>query len=545
MKSWQSLLVFVAIFAAVFFWRLNTAHAPATSRPPGLPEPDPSAVATLPGNDVSVVLGRGALIVDGDAADPIESVRLARADKPEQKIDFESQLTSSVKLICFFNVESGQHYFAEVKTKHRSAVRDLAARDKVEPVEIQRIAVRVRATNTARPNIVFSPDGELLAISTDAGELKVIPVFGGAERIKLKSKGMLPIAFSGDGSQFVTLECGEKTIVRCYDTRMGEEIWNKVLVFQNPSETTSGNIFVYGEYVWTITGLPKEPCWDARRLELKTGADVTFSQSVSDEGWRIKDSCAGADQIFVAVHKTKEKEAPFFVALAVDVLNDKPPVVFSPVDKRKSPGTVISAPLAAADGGKVVLVGLTDGTIQCLHERTTDGHNNRRWNSITGESVETPDGLSSCNAISICSLKSHACVVTGPAINRTTLASSWDSANSNACAIQLLELKNGRKLMQFPAIGIPRYCLSSVDGRWLAIAGAKGPPNPGEKQTLSLFDCSPLERGLPPRLTYTREMKDLGATFSRNGQLLAVVAEPDGPANAKDDEKTVDIVIIH
>ena len=64
-------------------------------------------------------------------------MRLARADKPEQKIDFDSQLASSVKFIGFFNVESGQHYFAEVKTKHRSVVRALAPRDKVEPVEIQ------------------------------------------------------------------------------------------------------------------------------------------------------------------------------------------------------------------------------------------------------------------------------------------------------------------------------------------------------------------------------------------------------------------------
>jgi hypothetical protein len=40
-------------------------------------------------------------------------------------------------------------------------------------------------------------------------------------------------------------------------------------------------------------------------------------------------------------------------------------------------------------------------------------------------------------------------------------------------------------------------------------------------------------------------MKDLGATFSRDGHLLAFVAEPQGPANQKDDEKTVDIVIIH
>jgi WD40 repeat protein len=546
MKTWQSIIVFVLIFALVFIWRRNTAHAPTHQAPPGFPQPTEEEKATLPGTEPGITLARGALVVEGDVVDPIQEIRLARVQKPEEKIAFEAEVKSAAKFIGFFHVVSGEHYFVEVKTKFRTIVRDVAQPEKVQPLEIRRIPIHVKATNTGKPNIVFSPDGTLVAISTDSGELKLVEVFSGKERINKRiSPGAQSLAFSEDGTRLVTLECGAKTIVHCYETAIEGEVWNKDL--GNDVEAKGQqfrNVSVFGDRILAVFDNGPGTHWEFARLELRTGAVVSRSENsqllnkgiICDTlGLGVRFASAGNKHIFLATESEQDLSGRFVALDATDTL----PALDNKFTHNDAWTTCTCT--GAAEHGNCLLVGMSNGHLYCLRinepDQLTPMQLLKRWEVDAAGTIDKSQGV--CVAISACGLNDRACFVTGPS------SFPWDTTNPDVCAVNILALADGRKLTKLAVADTPRSCMSSSDGLWLVLTSAVGPPNAGEKQKLSLFDCSSLDRSSPPRSVYTIPMKDLGTTFSPDGRMLTVIIDSETASDPKSDEKTLDVVIVH
>ena len=201
MKRWLNLIFFVALFAGVFFYR-RAANHPQPSKPL-FSDPLP-ADAEHPGNPVSMRLGRAALEVDGDAADPIQDIKLFRVGEkgekgtPDEKVEFTGGWSSAVHALWFFDLDPKATYRAEVKTQFRKESRELR-REKVEPIEVQRVRVRV---NLAAEHLViaeFSWDNKWLAVASSAGDLKLVSIDGQETRINTRVQHpFVQLDFYGD-----------------------------------------------------------------------------------------------------------------------------------------------------------------------------------------------------------------------------------------------------------------------------------------------------------------------------------------------------------
>ena len=162
------LVVFVSVFLGVFYFR-RANRKPQTAKPPiPVSQADLAKATELPGNPVTVRLGRAALDVEGDAADPIEDVQLFRVGEPEQKVEFTGGFQSPTRAIWFFDLDPKATYRAEIKTLYRKETRELHG-DKVEPIEVLRVRSRVSAGMPI--GAAFSPDCEWFATATDTGSL--------------------------------------------------------------------------------------------------------------------------------------------------------------------------------------------------------------------------------------------------------------------------------------------------------------------------------------------------------------------------------------
>lgn len=144
MKKWYAVLFI--FFAAFLVFRFLVPRQSGPSLPP-----------QLPGNPVEVSLGRGALVVEGDAADPLKEVRLFRVANPGDKspVKLEEPLVTPNRALYFFPVEKGARYLAEVSTRHRTNQVELEAAPSPAPVEVLRI--RLEETNASR--VAFAEDG--------------------------------------------------------------------------------------------------------------------------------------------------------------------------------------------------------------------------------------------------------------------------------------------------------------------------------------------------------------------------------------------------
>ncbi len=174
MKKWYAVLfIFFAAFL-VFRFALSPQRGPAM---PPMP----------PGNPVGVSLGRGALVVEGDAADPLKEVRLFRfseagvVEKTPMKL--EDPLVTPNRVLFFFAVEPGRRYLAETITRHRTSQDDLLAKPNPPPVEALRIPLESSGAAFTPARIAFAADGRSVFVIADAGAVHEYRISDGTEKI--------------------------------------------------------------------------------------------------------------------------------------------------------------------------------------------------------------------------------------------------------------------------------------------------------------------------------------------------------------------------
>ena len=190
MKRALYVFMIAAVFGGVYGWRRSTVPSQvAPSRPAGLPPPPANTNELPPGSPVTITLGRGALRVDGDAADPIETVELFKLVRPKgpdsatvQKIKIDSSADgwkTPDSALWFFDVDPAATYCVEVKTRFRKEFREIAQDPAtIHPLEIARIRMRVKTSDDAGPPVsgIFSPDAKQLTLVSNSGDVKCIDV---------------------------------------------------------------------------------------------------------------------------------------------------------------------------------------------------------------------------------------------------------------------------------------------------------------------------------------------------------------------------------
>jgi hypothetical protein len=137
----------------------------------------PSLGPMQPGNPVDIALGRSALVVEGDAADPLKEVRLFRVSGVEKsQVLLDEPLVTPNRVLYFFPVEKGARYLAEVITRHRTRQVELEATPSPSPIEV----LRARLDGVA-PRVAFAADGRSVFVQTADGAAREFRISDGME----------------------------------------------------------------------------------------------------------------------------------------------------------------------------------------------------------------------------------------------------------------------------------------------------------------------------------------------------------------------------
>jgi hypothetical protein len=241
MRQWISILVFFGVFFAVFAWRRSSLPAqPKPQAPfPGAPLPTEKL---QPGAQVTARLVRGGLLIEGDLADPLQEIELARigqAGAPDEKVAFTGGWTSPVRAIWFFEADDEAKYRVKIRTKLRTLT-EVLQRVKVEPLELQRVRMRVKTASSSGSPIIanFSPDGMWLAIGSNASDVKLVSTLGDQTRVDEH----LPVApadfsFSKDGTTLDVYSRADRRIAQ-YSIEAGKDVQAEL----NPSNGSQSDL---------------------------------------------------------------------------------------------------------------------------------------------------------------------------------------------------------------------------------------------------------------------------------------------------------------
>ncbi|MCZ7648987.1 MAG: hypothetical protein M5U26_27650 [Planctomycetota bacterium] len=216
------LILVPVLLAAGALWWLRA------SRAPGDPLED-----LEPGAEVTVVLGRAGLAVDGDAADALAGIRVTH-EGAELALEGSWVWPDGSRAVLFFDVAPRPLEVA-IQTAHRSHAERIEAGR--EPLPLLLRTVDLRLPETFAPDAVpptalaFSPDGKRIAIASAGGEVILEPSIGGARALDL---GLEPrrapgLAFAGDGGILVVGIDGMPPRLEGYEAASGVKLWAAVL----------------------------------------------------------------------------------------------------------------------------------------------------------------------------------------------------------------------------------------------------------------------------------------------------------------------------
>jgi hypothetical protein len=154
MNRWMLAAILVAVFCAVLSSRLAALQRATKSSGMNLPQPE---VVLLPGAEVSITPARNAILIEGDAADPLKTIELRNA---AGKILHPETLAQDQRVILFIDWPPDETLTLATATAHRSITRQIQAPAGAAPLKIDEFELRGRREKTLLAPITFGPRGE-------------------------------------------------------------------------------------------------------------------------------------------------------------------------------------------------------------------------------------------------------------------------------------------------------------------------------------------------------------------------------------------------
>lgn len=559
-------------------------------KPPGAGTP-----GSLPGNEVNVWVGRGALIVEGDEIDPIQKIELTREGKPLET-EPPCWRRDRAGAVYFCDVDGGPVEL-EVQTRFRQTSYKVGPQSPRNGVLIQQIALRLpeAAPPQGVPDtaLAFSPDGRRLAAGSASGELKVgltLPLTGDTQppptfELRIAEGVAKSLAFTSDGKVLVVGEQSPDGLVRGLDAADGRELWRYRLadelgtsragphlpfpLYQYPGAyrliaLPDGDVLVLGMHSWQPDAATRSACSRIYRFNGATGelrwhypADAPAQRNMTwmdatPDGTRIVAalSLPGAGQM------TSRESNLDVVALDGRTGQETGRLVMPPLTPFFN-SVFFWQSLSLHHDGASALLGVDDGRLWALN-LDGEGRLSERWHMDLGVPIRTGG------------MDVH-CSIGWTLASRqgffAELDRSWEKfgagANTGlpqeihpeAASVQAFDPDDPRpqRLWRYDVDGRPQGLWLSPDQRWLSIAyekpegkdprGIKTPADYG----IAMFDLNRSGTGAQ-RLAYrfsTEGPLSFSGAFSPNSRFLAVTEGPRPGADRLSITDTYRVLILH
>lgn len=539
-----------------------------------------------PGNAVSLVLGRGGIVVEGDAADPIAGVRVTHAGA-ERALDGSWTWPDAGRAALFFDT-SERPLDVRVETKHREQSFRVDGSWAPAPVLLRSIDLTLPADYASDqvPDAVaaFSPDGQWLAYASAGGELAVQSVTGKTERLRrsLAEGYVKDLAFAADGSMLVAGEQSPDGFVYGFDVVSGKEAWRFRLADElesSPPEggaygvyafpgayrvlAAGGDVLVLGLHSWRPGPQQKRSLSRIYRLDAKTGAvrwrfpaaaplprNLTWL-SASADGSRVVcvSSVPGAGQ--------QTGDDADLEVLALDGVSgaETGRLTLPPLAPHfKSAYSWQS--LAVVPDGSCALLGANDGRVWSLDLK--DGQPSVRWRCDVGTPIQAGTlsvhcpigwGAASGDALFVTVDKNY------EPFGAVTQPSRPPDVHPEAATVQSFAPggTEAQRQWRFDVPGRPQGLWLSPDRRWLA-AGYHQPAgtNAFNQATPPDFGIALLDLSKPgsgrEKLVWTYATEGpvfFRGAFSADGRYLAVIEGPKPSPDRLSATRTYRLLVLH
>ncbi|MCW8131257.1 MAG: PQQ-binding-like beta-propeller repeat protein [Planctomycetota bacterium] len=562
-----------------------------------LQRPPPNSVQDpLPGNPVNVHLGRAAVEIEGDSADPLESAEAVQGGKP---LAVEAaQWDQRWRALAFFDPDAGP-VKVRVKTRHREAHQTLEPGTGAETLALTRVDLGwtegMQTWGVPDTAVAFSPDARLIAVGAATGDLKLLPFTGASEKPgkpvldrKIPEGLIKDLAFTADGATLLVGEQSPDANVYAFDTQDGKERWTFSLAKELGNERSpgrdsvtfyslptvmrilpleGGDILVLGLHSWKAIVADKEEkrtrC-RVYRLNAATGevrwrypagqpADRNITWIAADPaGTRVVgvQSIPGAGQVGAA--------SATLDVLALDGTTgaETGRLSFEPLKGFTS--TYAWQALALTPGGEAGVVGAGDGRVWAFGI-DAQGKLAIRWQAGPGHPIQVGGTEYHCSIGWGEAAKDLAFVTVGQSsVQFGTQAPKGYALDLHpeAMTVQAFAFQPAEKepfVWRFDAPGDPQGLWLSPGARWLALAyqkqegvDAAGNPTPPDYGVAILDVTKQADRKKRFVLQHATEGPVFfKGTFSKDGRYLAVVEGPRRGADKLSATRTYRVWVLH
>jgi hypothetical protein len=513
MNRWLMIGVLIAIFGAVLAWRLNALSRKPAASVPDLPKPDTDL---LPGAEVSIAFARGAVVITGDATDPLKSFGLREIGGAVLAPEI---LGTDNRLILFTDLQPANKYLLTVTTRHRTIEREFQVTDEIEPVEIGKIEfpVTAKAAGTRDWEMVFAPDASRLAIAAPTGEVGLYALNNLESAVaKFENSSAQTMAFSADGAYFFSAPRFAAGAIRVYDIKNGKlnresaplpsspdaKLIRRFL-FPMPTSTAvtrAGSIVIVDDEV--RTGHPA-----LHAMEFDAASDAPH-RWISASGKFLSVLSPDAARLLVARRTEKDTETEIVSISTAGTESGKLLLTRLTSQLVLLPGMRTHN---AANIGNAFLFNTDDGQVHCI-DVAPDGALTLRWKENLHSIKEKSINETYIPVVWMSGNDRHAVVLTG----QEYATASNETGPLSPAALIFLDVKSGAISARFPLPQPPLSAVASKDGRWLSISRQDSSARP----FIDLFDCQPVAENKAPRLIYSTPGSN--AAISTDGRFIAV-----------------------
>lgn len=583
-RGWLAVLGLAALALAGFAtWRYARSAGVGTEQGP------------RPGARVDIWLGRAAVMVEGDAADPLETcdIRQDGQTLPLERWELEARW----RVLAYLNANGGAPH-AKVETRHRREDLTLELERPRTAVPLARIDLKwseaIPSHGEPDTALAFAPGGRALAIGAASGEFRVVPI--GREGIPKYApversipEGLIKdLAFTPDGAMLVAGEQSPDGFVYGFDAATGKERWKFRLADELGNERSQqrnvttfysmpgayrvvalsgGDVLTLGLHSW-VEVVERVETKRSRsriyRLDAKTGAvkwrwpaDKPLERNIT---WLAADA-AGARVACVVSVPSAGSQGADKATLDVVVLEGNTGAETGqlqiPALEKYFDSTSSWQSLTLSRDGSAGILGASDGRIFAF-DLDAQGVPTKRWTEELGTPVQSGGTNYHCN-IGWAALTTESAVFTvgrnWPKFGTAAPSGYAPDIHPEALSIHAFSMKPGtpkaERLWRYDAPGDPQGLWLSPDGRWLAFAykkeastDAAGQPQPPDYGVCMLDLARPGREKLVYKFATEGPLFFRGV-FSDDGRYLALAEGPRPGEDKLSATRTYRVLILH